>query len=120
MLLIARTRFAETAVDELASSCVGSAAVVAAVAVVAAGAGALLDDVSEPFSSFGSWKASSAAKTTIRPTSISFFRRSAAFLAASRRAEVLVSIALIRASLLRHRPCSKSKCRWRPQAWPPE
>ena len=68
MLLIARTRFAETAVDELASSCVGSAARGVA-AVVAAGAGALLDDVSEPFSSFGSWKASSAAKTTIRPTS---------------------------------------------------
>jgi hypothetical protein len=67
---------------------------------------ATLEDEPEPFSSFGSWKASSAAKTTIRPTRMSFFRRSAR-LASLRRLAIRFSRALIRASFLRQPPNSK-------------
>ena len=109
-------RFAET--EAIASVRVASDAV-AGVASVVTGVEAVLEDELEWFSSLGSWKASSATNTIARPTRIIFLRLSAALWAAARRSSIRVSMALIRGSLLRQPPRSRSKSRAPSVAWQP-
>ena len=100
---MARARSAGADVGALATgwppvAAAGSSRVVTAASALDGGrAQRLLDDESELFSSFGSWKASSTANSTSSPTRRSFLRRSA-LRAATRRPAMCVSRVLISSS----------------------
>ena len=111
---IARVCFADT---EPTASVRLAPAAVAGVASVVTDVAAVLGDELEPFSSLGSSKASTATSTTARTTRMIFLRRSAASRAAARRSPVRVSMAVIRGSLLRQPPRSRSKSRVSSWTW---